>query len=162
MTQEQLKSLLHYDPDTGVFRWRETIGQRAKAGAIPGKIDKKGYRHIKIKGRVMLAHRLAWLYVHGQWPVGQLDHANRQPDDNRISNLREATAAQNMHNQGIRKRNKSGIKGVCWHKASNRWLASLGFNGKSVYLGIHKTKQAAAAAVRAARERLHGEFARHE
>lgn len=90
LTQEVLKSLLYYDPETGIFVWLVTR-QRSPAGKEAGGYDEKGYRRICVNGTKVRAHRLAWLYMTGEWPEDQLDHINGLKDDNRFVNLREAT-----------------------------------------------------------------------
>jgi hypothetical protein len=98
LTQNRLKQLLDYQPETGQFTWRVARAGLAKAGSVAGATKTQGYRQIMVDGTMYLAHRLAWLYVHGHFPVKMLDHVNRQSWDNRIANLREATHKQNREN----------------------------------------------------------------
>ena len=138
ITADQLRALLHYDPDTGFFRWREGIDhwraglpagtlykQRPngpkRVAIIIGTASEEKYKVIGVRRRVYKAHRLAWLYVYGEWPDGEVDHINGDPADNRIVNLRVATSAENCRNRGLRADNTSGIKGVSWSKRSKRW-----------------------------------------
>jgi len=115
LTQERLKHLLHYNPDTVVFTWLSKPSRRINSGSIAGRIKpKKGYVEIGISGRIYLAHRLAWLYIYGTWPKEQVDHINGIRNDNRIKNLRLATTSQNQWNKKMQKNNTSGIKGVSW------------------------------------------------
>src|SRR5687768_770720 len=113
LTAEKLRELMDYNPDTGVFLYRKRRGRRS-AGLEAGSIV-KGYRLISL-GKQYSAHRLAWLYVYGEWPAGDLDHINCVRDDNRIANLREATDSQNNANRTLAPKNSSGFKGVCWNK----------------------------------------------
>jgi hypothetical protein len=153
----QLNELLGYDPETGVFRWLVRRNHKTPVGSVAGSLDSKGYRRIKVNGFPFKAHRLAWYLVNHQDPGDlQVDHANGDKDDNRISNLRLATNAQNVSNTGLKANNKSGYKGVHWHKAANAWVAAI--NRKHLGCFEHP-EQAALAYVRAA-EALHGEFAR--
>jgi len=153
---ERLRQYVAYDPATGVFAWLITSG-RAIAGQEAGaRVDKDdGYRRIRIDGSIVLAHHAAFAWVHGRWPE-RLDHRNGDKADCRIRNLRECTQAQNMANQGRPITNRSGVKGVCWHKASGLWQAQLG----KQYLGVFKTIEEAAAAYEKAAIATYGEFAR--
>lgn len=143
-----LRERLHYDPETGVFTWAEgTI----KAGRIAGSRNAQGYLTICILGKNRYCHRLAWMYVYGEWPIDQIDHKNRIRDDNRIDNLRLATNAQNSANKDAPSNNTSGVKGVHWHSTAGKWQASLSVGGRRIYLGLHDDIEAAAS-TRAAAE----------
>ena len=154
LTQERLKELLDYDPETGVFVRKIDRGG-AKAGAEAGSYDAHGYKIISVDGVRKKAHRLAWLYVHGCWPVSEIDHINRVRNDNRISNLREANKCTNQQNIGPKKCNKSGYLGVYKHNQCNRWAAKITHNGIVAYLGLFNTPEEAHAAYIAAKEKLH-------
>jgi hypothetical protein len=154
VTAERLRDALDYDPDTGWFTWRATRG-RAKAGARAGRLNANGYWEIGVDGRLHQAHRLAWLYVHGAWPADQIDHVNGVRDDNRIANLREATAAQNLQNLPMRRTNTSGFIGASWSRRTGRWLAQIKVGGKARNLGLYDTAQAAHEAYVAAKAELH-------
>ena len=145
ITQERLKSLLTYDPDTGEFRWRVRRGGSANSGVIAGARNSEGYVQIQIDANKHKAHRLAWLYVHGEHPT-EIDHINRVKHDNRIVNLRSVTHAQNGQNQKRPKNNTSGHIGVDFHKRSNRWRARIKIDGKLTDIGYFDTKEAAALA----------------
>jgi hypothetical protein len=119
-----------------------------------------GYWGIGIEGRSYAAHRLAWLYVTGEWPKDQIDHINCTRADNRFSNLREATNAENSKNSKISKNNTSGFKGVSWDQRNKKFIASIGVGGKLLYLGRFRDPRAASQAYREAAEKHHGEFAR--
>lgn len=161
--QERLKELLSYDPLTGVFLWK-VDRSNIKRGTLAGRYDKAGYIRIGIDGREYRAHRLAWLYMTGEWPEIFLDHRDMDKNNNAWSNLRLATKSQNAANIGPLKSNTSGIKGVSFHsggaKGGKPWQANITKNGKAMGLGIFATKEEARAAYAAAAERLFGEFAR--
>lgn len=159
MNIDKMKQVLSYDPESGAFTWKITGGKR-KAGAIAGRITRRGYRVIGIFRMQLAAHRLAWAFVHGSFPTGMLDHINCDRSDNRISNLREATASTNTANSRLRANNACGFKGVYWNKSSRSWCANIRVNGKLHWLGTHATPELAHAAYMAAARVHFGEFAR--
>jgi len=157
LTQAMLKSILHYEPETGVFTWivpphnhQRLIGTRAGCHST-------GYCMIRIDGKKHRAHGLAWLYVHGVMPVKHLDHKDGDPSNNAISNLREATVSQNIAN-ARRKAFKELPKGV--RRNGNGFTARITFGGKIRTLGTFPTSQEAAEAYLNAAVLLYGEFAR--
>src|SRR3990167_3456923 len=158
LTTERLREVLHYDPETGECTWLSSPKNRARAGRVAGSIMKIGYREISIDGRHYLAHRLVFFYMTGKWPADQVDHKNGDPLDNRWRNLRNASCAQNQHNQRRHRTNTSGFKGVGFDKNSNRWRARIRANGKRYWLGVFDTAEAAHAAYSAKSNELHGEF----
>ena len=141
MNQEQLKELLHYCPETGVFTRRKNFG-RHKAGVIVGTKPNRTCKYVTIYagGKRYVAQRLAWLYVHGQWPDDDLDHINRIKTDNRFCNLRAATPSENAQNH------PKLTRGVSWNKREKKWGAYLRIRGKQLHLGWHKTYESALAA----------------
>lgn len=160
LTQTELKSQLHYNHVNGLFTWLKNKSI-VKAGNAAGCLKKDGYIHIKCNNKTYPAHRLAWLYVYGYIPNYYLDHINGRPSDNRIINLREATASQNSHNVKITSRNTSGIKGIHWHKKSKKWIAKVSINKQSKYLGSFNDIEFAELVVNEARLKYHGIFARN-
>lgn len=137
LTQEHLKEILHYDPETGNFTWINPPKQRPdRLHKIAGNIMNDGYWTITIDGKHRLAHRLAFLYMTGQWPKNLVDHINENKLDNRWQNLREANATQNIIHTGKQKSNTSGFKGVSWHPASNKWRARASYERKHYHLGM--------------------------
>ena len=154
-----VQDLFSYNPETGEFT-RKARRQGARVGQVCGSPDSHGYLQIKINGRNYFAHRLAWLVVYGEWPKHQIDHIDRNPTNNRIANLREATNSQNNHNRGQQVNNTSGYKGVCWNKRAKRWKAYIKLHGRRTHLGYFNTADAAHAAYCVAAQELHGEFAR--
>jgi hypothetical protein len=127
-----------------------------------GTTSQRRYPEIGVRKGIYKAHRLAWLYVYGRWPDGEIDHINGDGCDNRIANLREATPAENNYNRVRRIDNTSGIKGVSWNKRSGQWLVHVGFGGRIVHGGLFDTIEEAKAAREALANKLHGEFVRHE
>src|ERR1700723_1528017 len=128
LTAHQLVALVVYETDTGFFRWRNGKMAVRIAGTPSGRM---GYRRIHLFGKSYLAHRLAWLYVHGEWPILCIDHVNGVADDNRIANLRQATNGQNRANSRCNKNNQSGLKGVS--RRGDKWQSSASLNGRHVH-----------------------------
>ncbi|MGJ4857061.1 HNH endonuclease signature motif containing protein [Labrys sp. La1] len=118
------------------------------------------YERIQIDGKAYRAHRLAWLYMHGEWPAEEVDHINGDKFDNRIANLRACSKSQNQANCGTGRNNTSGFKGVSWHKGRGMWVARIQVEGRPRSLGYHADKKVAAAAYDRAAKELFGAFAR--
>ena len=163
ITAEELRSLYSYSPETGDFI-RLTSAYMNPAGSIAGTFDKDGYRQISIGPRkatkIYKSHRLAWLYMTGEWPKGHIDHINGNPSDNRWCNLREATPTQNVANAKRRKDNTSGFKGVCWYRKTKKWKAEIMISQKHIHLGYFDTPELAHQAYVDAAIKYFGEFAR--
>jgi hypothetical protein len=158
LTQSELKSALHYNPQTGVFTWlRPPKRGKHKAGGIAGG-PSNGYIDICIDRKRFKAHRLAWFYVHGEWPAGLIDHINNDPSDNRIENLRIADRAENGWNARRKRNNKSGVTGVYYAKREGLWVAEIFARGKKHSLGHFKTKEEAAAARKDGEREHFGEY----
>lgn len=163
ITQERLRDLLHYDPETGIFTWLMRPSNRVKIGSVAGHVSSKhGYREIRVDGVLHRAHRLAWLYMTGKRPNGEIDHENTIRDDNRLDNLRDATHAQNMHNTPKLPSNRTGFKGVSIANQLKirRFRSTIWVNGRRQSLGYHATPEAAHAAYMAAAIEYFGEYAR--
>lgn len=159
LTAERLREVLDYDPETGVFRWRIRTSIRIVVGKPAGNVGKgkdSGYLRIQIDGEMFLGHRLAFLWMTGQWPEADVDHENGIRHDNKWSNLREASRSQNLGNMRIRADNTSGYKGVWYHRRLKKWAAEC----QGEKLGVFLTKQEAASAYQAEATRVFGEFAR--
>jgi hypothetical protein len=157
MTQKELKEVLDYNPETGIFRWKIRARPQNPVGSVAGSKRKNDYLQIRIKGKNFLAQRLAWLFMTGCWPVAELDHVNRDRTDNRWVNLREATRVQNAINSKDKK-NSTGYPGVQVTK-EGRFSARVRVGNKRTHLGVYATVEEAAAVVMALRRDLHGEFA---
>jgi hypothetical protein len=136
----QLKEILEYQPDTGLFYWK-TSGKGIKKNRKAGHLSKDGYVDIRIKNSLYPAHRVAWMMVTGSWPNNFVDHINRIRSDNRFVNLREATKAENAQNTDLPSNNTSGYKGVVWHKPNRNWCAQIFINKKHIHLGSFKNLQ---------------------
>lgn len=154
LTQARLQELLHYDLETGVFTWKVNRSGTAKAGTRAGTANTSGHIQIMADRKMHLGHKLAWLYVTGEFPSTFMDHINRDPADNRFSNLRLCTHAQNMQNKGRYRNNTTGVPGV-YPAPSGRWKAAIGVGGKFRSLGTHPTFEAAVAARQAAQAAHH-------
>ena len=155
ISQEELKSLLHYDPETGVFTWKVNRKGGAREGKTTGYKSKIGYVQICVNAKLYYAHRLAWFYVYGIWPNNDIDHINGLKYDNRLCNLRRATRTENNQNTEKYSNNVSGLRGVYWHKAAQKWCAEIKVNGKKTYLGLFDTKELAHNAYLKAKAELH-------
>jgi len=135
LTQTRLKELLEYDPNTGIFYRIKNLQGAGFVGDQAGS-PAQGYLTIMIDGRNYRCHRLAWLYVYGEFPNEFIDHINRIKTDNRIINLRIASKKQNAENVGVQKNNKSGYRGVFWNKQKSKWQSKIKHNGQFIHLGF--------------------------
>lgn len=155
MNQSELKELLHYDLDTGVFTWLVRVPRTRFSGCVAG-FECQGYRRIKIRKKRYTAHRLAWLYVTGNWPEDEIDHINGDGEDNRFANLREADRFVNARNMPLSSVNKSGVVGVRLRKRkkSQSWVVQIADKGVKIHLGCFKSKNDAIKARKAAEKRL--------
>jgi hypothetical protein len=158
LTVERLREVLRYEPETGKFFWLKGNNQRL-AGDEAGSVENKGYVRIKIDGMKILAHRLAWLWMSGEWPFSRIDHKNMIRTDNRWINLRLADDSKNMANKHVHKNNFLGVKGVRLHECG-KYVARISVKGTAIYLGIFDTITAAQAAYEIAAKEFYGEFAR--
>jgi hypothetical protein len=160
LTIERLKELLTYNPETGVFVWNKNgKGRYMRAGAVAGSKHCAGYVQIHHGGNSYLAHRLAWFWVHGEWP-SEIDHANGDRTDNRLENLRLCSRVENTWNMKTPKTNKSGFKGVSFFKPRKKWRATIKIDGKAKTLGYFNDPALAHQAYVDAITKHRGEFAR--
>lgn len=151
---------IHYDPETGIFRWKVKPSKNRQIGdVIGGKPTDKGYLRVRYKKTLYLAHRLAWFYVHGVWPKVSIDHINGDKSDNRVVNLREADHSTNKANIPVKRNNKTGFKGVFWVKREQRFVAQLDKDGVRVFCKYCRTIEEAADAYDRAAIEYFGEFA---
>src|ERR1700744_6235090 len=144
LTAEYVKSILNYCPETGIFTWRWRLGypnswNAKKAGKPAGYTNEIGYVYIGIHKKLYLAHRLAWLYMTGEWPTEVVDHRDGQPSNNTFSNLRQASNAQNVGCGRKRRNNTTGYTGV--RKVNNKWKSLIVFEGRIMHLGYFETAE---------------------
>lgn len=158
ISQDLLIALFEYNSDTGIFTRKITTSNKAVKGSIAGIENSNGYLEIIINRFRYRAHRLAWLYCFGEFPVGQLDHIDNNRTNNSLDNLREATNLENSYNKGVNKLNTTGYKGVSLDKRSNRYRAYITDKGKQRSLGYYATAIEASIAYNDAAKLLHGEF----
>ena len=158
LTQDHLKWVLRYDPDTGEFTWTDACLSKGKAGKRAGRLSDIGYWMIRVGGKEHLAHRLAWLWMNGEFPKAHIDHDNRVRSDNRWANLRLATREQNGANRGVGKNNTSGFKGVNFVKERGKWRSRIFVNRREKHLGYFDSSDEAVAAYADAARKYHREF----
>lgn len=169
---EVLRQLLKYEPETGKLFWKERgpewfsdTPRRSAAHACAlwnsrygGKealasiFD--GYGYGKLLGTTEMAHRVVWTMCHGRHPRSQIDHIDHNRSNNRLENLREVDQVGNSRNASKSKANRSGITGVSWHRATQKWSAYISDSGKIIHLGLFDAKERAAEARRAAEKEI--------
>lgn len=160
--RQELLGLFIYHPVTGIFINRVTRSPTAVAGSVAGNIGNLGYVLIRINKEKFLAHRLAWVWMSGEDPIGYvIDHADNNHGNNAWDNLRRSTLAQNNQNQRIRSANSSGVKGVSWNGYKNLWAASVISQKHGRICRNFKTIAEAEDFVMEQRSLMHGEFANH-
>lgn len=158
LTQERLREVLHYDPVTGGFTWKVMLSSRREAGAVAGGLKPSGYILIGVDGHRYRAHRLAWLYVTGEWPPDQIDHWDNVRSHNWWSNLRAADNQLNQANARRSKNNTSGFKGVYRHR--DKWRAKINVGRRHIHLGTFADPATGGLAYERAAKEYFGEFAR--
>lgn len=151
-TSEALHQRLRYDPESGALSWIKS----GLPAAQPGVLKHLRYAAINFEGVRYASHRVIWKMVYGADPLGDIDHINGCPWDNRLANLRTATSAENQRNT-VRKPNQSGVRGVILYR--KKWRASIRHEGKTYFLGDFQTMPEAAAARAAGEKILHGKYA---
>lgn len=164
LTAEYVKSILDYNPATGIFTWKESRGT-AKKGQIAGKLHRE-YIEIKIDRVSYMAHRLAYLIMTGEWPKEQIDHRNTKDPNNKSNNswpnIRPATSGENARNRRTQKNNKTGTAGVSWDKNHKKYEAYITFRGNRIRLGFFKKKEIAIKVRKEAELKYFGEFSKNE
>lgn len=174
-----LRRLLEYCPDTGHLRWKRRPAWMFSSGGRGGRrrncsawnakyagkraldtVHNQGYRSGRVLDKDLLAHRVAWVLTHGEWPTYDIDHINRDRSDNRLSNLRAVSRKENMQNGSLPSHNTSGIIGVYWYATKKKWIAAITVDRKQKNLGYFTNKEDAAAA-RLAAERKFGFHPNH-
>lgn len=158
LTAERLRELFHYDPDTGIFTRIKKSSQHSKLGMVSGYVQsnprRQGYLVIGIDNKTYSCHRLAWLYVHGDWPEKNIDHINGNRGDNRISNLRDVPQSVNVKN--VRKPRTDGVLIGARKSPNGKWRAGLTTDGKHSHLGTFDTMEEAHMAYVSAKLKYHG------
>ena len=154
ITAQMVRELLWYDAASGLFYRRLKSGevqQRTPAGTV-NKIS--GYALVSVNAKQYYSHRLVWLYLHGEWPRGCIDHIDGNRTNNRPENLRDATLVVNAQNlRRASRRNVSGYLGVM--PSLSKWQAQININGVQTYLGTFETAQLAHAAYLEAKRKHH-------
>jgi hypothetical protein len=159
LTVERLRELLIYEPDTGLFTRRITVSNArgGRAGEVAGSINGAGYVYVIVDGSKHLAHRLAWLYMTGEWPTTGVDHRDHDEVNNRWNNLRLANQSMNNGNASVHADNPSGAKGVSHSQRLDKpWKARI----HNRHLGHFATIEEAKAAYDKAAREIFGEFFR--
>jgi len=153
MTQSELKELVSYNKNSGIFTWNKTR-RGCKLGSVSGSVNSRGYHEIKINGKRYLSHRLAFLYENGRFPKNEVDHIDHDKLNNKFSNLREVEKLENARNQKLHKSNSSGICGVRFRKSRNRWIAEIHINSKTQHIGSFTSKEDAVKARKEIEQKL--------
>lgn len=157
ITQQDLIDLLDYNKVTGVFMWKKQR-RGIKTGVALGSCNGFGYLRITVLGKSFYAHRLAWMYVYGKWPKGQIDHINGIKTDNSIKNLRDVSLQANLQNRVIFQSNsESKILGVSWHKKAKKWQAHICVYKQRKYLGLFEKIEDAEKAYQREKQRINYE-----
>ena len=158
----ELREVLSYDPETGVFRWKVRVHPSVPAGTIANSKHSCGYLKFNYKRKLYYCHRAAWLFFYGKDPgEAEIDHINGNKSDNRITNLRLATSGSNKWNAKALSNNTSGYKGVFWRKDRNYWVGNVVANGVKYRKDGFPSAEDAYAWACAKREAVHGEFVNH-
>ena len=158
LTQERIRELLDYDPATGHLIWRVTKSPKAPKGSIAGSVNAKGHVNLQIDKRMYALHQVVFALHHGHIPK-EIDHVNRNKQDNRIENLRACDSSLNKGNIGLLRSNRSGYRGVSLNTRTQKYHAQIKINGKQTYIGRFDTAENAARAYDGAARLYFGEFA---
>ena len=158
ITQSQLKELLDYNPDTGIFTWKIKQCSKINIGDVAGTKNNK-YIQIAINFKKYYAHRLAWLYMHGKYPENEIDHINRNKKDNRFCNLRDVNRSQNLWNTNAQSTNKSKYKNICLCSRTKLWRVVITKNKKYIANDYFKNKEDAVKYANKIRSEHFGEYA---
>lgn len=156
LTVDRLREVLIYDQHAGVFKWSLKTNRKVVVGANAGSVTRHGYVAIRIDGTRFAAHRLAFLYVTGKWPDGEIDHINGVRSDNRWINLRACSSAENRQNQrAAHAGSSSGLLGVSWNSRLQKWVAQIAVDGRRRHLGCFDDASKARNAYVAAKRQIH-------
>lgn len=139
LTQKELKELLAYDPFSGHFYWQQDRNQFIRKGQRAGQVNEEGYIRIKVKGRKTYAHRLAWLYVYGSWPKGEIDHIDVNPSNNSLNNLRVVSRSLNTVRQTQKSNKTSGLPvGITLHKGTGKYWVRFRKESLGLYTDLNE------------------------
>ena len=156
LSQAMLNDLYEYKDGELFYKkspvWKIAVGSKA------GSVNSQGYVKLSIDGKKHSAHRVIFMMNHGYLPE-EVDHINGNRADNRIENLRASTKVENHYNEKIRSNNKSGVKGVSWHKASQKWQVIVTACKRKINMGLFKDFELAELVAHEARAKFHGKFA---
>lgn len=153
LTAQYVRELLAYDQITGAFTWKKKPARRICVGSVAGSLH-DGRIIIKIQGIPYRASRLAWLYMTGEWPIGEVDHKDTVSDNNAWLNLRDVSRKVNQQNcRRANCRNVSGLLGV----SQKPWgfMVRIYVDGKQHYLGTYRDSQVAHQVYVKAKRQLH-------
>lgn len=154
LTAARLRELVKYDPITGIFTRNVIVWKVGKVGEVIGHLNKTGRIEVSVEGKIYLAHRLAWMYVSGEWPSQEIDHIDGNPSNNKISNLRDISRTGNAQNKRKAQANSiTGILGVTKHH--RKWQASITIDKKAIFLGSFENKELAQKAYIDAKRIMH-------
>lgn len=156
---ENVRELLDYSAETGIFTWKVSKHRHWSVGAKAGYEVSGGYLGVQYEGVQEKLHRLAFLWMTGRMPK-IVDHIDTDRKNNSWDNLREASAAQNALNRNVHKDSKSGVKGLVWDKYHKKWAVYVTLDGKQRLVGRYVSKIVAANVAEEFRKTHHGEFAR--
>lgn len=157
ITADEARALFDYNPETGVMSWavnrRGGVRKGDPVGGLIKKPDGKRYLGMNCQRRFLRVHRLIWLWVHGEFPNGEIDHIDGNGLNNRLSNLRVVTRKENAHNQRLHSHNTSGVCGVSYDTRGKRWVAVIYVESKRIHLGRFRGKSDAEKARKMAEEK---------
>lgn len=161
LTRERVEELMTYDPESGLFRWKkvEGRGHRELEGKIAGCLAPNGYIMLGIDKKLYRAHRVVFLLENGEFPKEKVDHIDGVGHNNKRTNLRKATQQENCFNTKPHKDSKTGVKGVSWSDAKQRFIVKIQANRKELYVGCFDNIEEAGEAAKQARIKHHGEYA---
>lgn len=153
LTQERVRTLFDYDSKNGILLRKFKSGKLKPGGHKP--THSRGYSRILVDRKLYFTHRVIWLWHHGSWPEGEIDHIDRNLMNNRIDNLRDVSRSENKHNRGLQRNNSSGYLGVSWNKQREKYQAHIKVNSKKIFLGRFDTTEEAYLAYQLAKIKLH-------
>jgi hypothetical protein len=166
LTQEIAKEFWDYDPETGIFIWKfrdrkwfvtegsfKSVNTRLAGKRAFYTVDGKGYYHQNLYYKFYRAHRVAWLWIYGEWPLFHIEHDNRNRQDNRIVNLLDKTNQQNSMNSKLYSTNTSGYSGVYFNRKILKWCSKIKYKGEEIWLGYFDKIEDAAKARKEAETR---------